>query len=202
MTWTIFISSPVKAVDNTNSQNRFLSQATVDLKEKSRKVWIEHAVWTRNYLYSNLFELENKGPTLTRLLRNQDDIGNLIKPYYGDAAGTRLSDLLKQHIVFGGRVIKSIKNKNQIEFEKTKVDFYRNADEIAEFLNSANPNWNRTDIQKMLHRHLDDVITNTTLIQNKDWINEIRAFDKGEENLINFADTITEGIIKQFPEKF
>jgi hypothetical protein len=34
-----------------------------------------------------------------RLLKNQEDIGNAIVPYYGAAAGTKLTDLLKQPIL-------------------------------------------------------------------------------------------------------
>ncbi|WP_179864466.1 hypothetical protein [Bacillus pseudomycoides] len=36
----------------------------------------------------------------------------------------------------------------------------------------------------------------------KDWDAEILAFDKGEDHIIKLADTLTEGIIKQFPQKF
>ncbi|MDF2947943.1 MAG: glycosyltransferase [Bacillales bacterium] len=192
----------VNAAQPTNKQNQFLTQSVVQLKEDFRKVWIEHALWTRNYLYSSILELENKEPTLARLLENQEDIGEVIKPYYGEAASKRLTELLKEHIVVGGKVINALKTGNQAEFEKHNKSWYRNADDIAQFLSSANPNWNRSDLQKMLHMHLEDVTTNTKFILNKDWSKDIKAFDHGELHLILIADTFTEGILKQFPEKF
>jgi hypothetical protein len=192
----------VNAAQPTIKQNQFLSQSVVQLKEDFRKVWIEHAIWTRNYLYSSILELENKEPTLARLLENQEDISAVITPYYGEAAGKRLTELLKEHIAIGGTVINALKTDNQAEFEKHNKSWYRNADDIAQLLSSANPNWNRSDLQKMLHLHLEDVTTNTKLIMNKDWSKEIKAFDHGELHLILIADTLTEGILKQFPEKF
>ncbi|MDF2606416.1 MAG: glycosyltransferase [Bacillales bacterium] len=192
----------VNAAQPTNKQNQFLTQSVVQLKEDFRKVWIEHAIWTRNYLYSSILELENKEQTLARLLKNQEDIGAVITPYYGKAASKRLTELMKEHIAIGGKVISAIKTGNQEEFAKHNKSWYRNSDDIAQFLSSANPNWNRSDLQKMLHMHLEDVTTNTKFIVNKDWSKDIKAFDHGELHLIMIADTLTEGILKQYPEKF
>jgi hypothetical protein len=44
----------------------------------------------------------------------------------------------------------------------------------------------------------DDVVARI----NKDWDGSIIAFDKGEDHIIKLADTLTEGIIKQFPNQF
>lgn len=47
-----------------------------------RKLWMDHVLWTRSFIVSDLDSLEDKGPVLERLLKNQDDIGSSIKPYY------------------------------------------------------------------------------------------------------------------------
>ena len=55
-----------------------------------RKLWEDHVVWTRQFIVSAATEsgnLPDIGPTTDRLLANQTDIGNALKPFYGDAAG-------------------------------------------------------------------------------------------------------------------
>src|SRR5438552_13619897 len=61
------------------------------------KLWEQHVAWTRMAIVSFAAGLPNLSATEARLLRNQTDIGNAIKPYYGAAAGTKLTALLKTH---------------------------------------------------------------------------------------------------------
>ena len=44
-------------------------------------------------------DLPDLPATQARLLNNQEDIGNAIRPYYGRAAGNQLTALLNEHIV-------------------------------------------------------------------------------------------------------
>ncbi len=54
----------------------------------------------------------------------------------------------------------------------------------------------------MLHKHLQFVTDQVVARLNKDWKADIAAYDKGEDHMIEFADILIDGIIKQFPEKF
>ena len=64
-----------------------------------RKLWEDHVTWTRLAIVSFAAGLPDLQATEDRLLRNQTDIGNAIKPYYGQAAGNRLTALLREHIL-------------------------------------------------------------------------------------------------------
>jgi hypothetical protein len=54
-------------------------------------------------------------PTAARLLRNQEDIGNAIKPYYGRRAGDRLTALLEEHIAGAVELLKAVKAERRRE---------------------------------------------------------------------------------------
>ena len=56
-----------------------------DFKNAMRKLWEDHIEYTRNYIISALGNLEDTPKIADRLLRNQDDIGNAVKPIYGEA---------------------------------------------------------------------------------------------------------------------
>ena len=60
-----------------------------DLRDSMDKLWEDHVTWTRLYIVSAAANLPDKDATAQRLLQNQTDIGNAIKPVYGDAAGEK-----------------------------------------------------------------------------------------------------------------
>jgi hypothetical protein len=64
-----------------------------------RVLWEDHIVWTRMAIISIVDDRPDQSFAVERLLRNQDDIGNAIKPFYGEAAGNALTALLREHIV-------------------------------------------------------------------------------------------------------
>ena len=169
---------------------------------KERQLWIEHVLWTRSYIVSAIADLEDKDPVLQRLLKNQDDIGNSIKPYYGEEAGNKLAKLLREHIELAGKVLDSAKNNDPQSLEKYNKLWYKNADEIADFLSAANPNYSNKVLKDMLHKHLGFIIDQVTARLKKDWKSDINSYDKGQEHMIHFADILSEGIMKQFPDKF
>ena len=167
-----------------------------------RQLWIDHVSWTRSYIISAISSLDDKDIVLERLLKNQDDIGNAIKPYYGEDAGNKLSALLREHIELAGKVLESAKTKDSKALEKNNKLWYENADKIADFLSKANPNYSNKVLKDMLYKHLQFVTDQVVARLNHDWKADINAYDKGEEHMIHFADILSEGIIKQFPDKF
>ncbi|SFJ47152.1 MULTISPECIES: glycosyltransferase [unclassified Bacillus (in: firmicutes)] len=199
-----FLLSPIKvgAEENVRIQNPCPSQSAIQLKDDLRRLWIDHTIWTRNYIISALAGLKDQDKVLARLLKNQDDIGNAIKPYYGEAAGNKLAKLLREHILLAGKVVVAAKSGNQANLKKFNKEWYKNADDIAQFLSSANPNWSNDALKDLLYTHLKFVADEAVARIKKDWDADILAFDKGEDHIIKMADTLAEGIIKQFPNKF
>lgn len=199
-----FSLTPIRAqaTGNEHTYVQCLSPTMVQLQGDLRKLWIDHTIWTRSYIVSALGGLDDQKDVLSRLLRNQQDIGDAIKPYYGEAAGNKLAELLRDHILLAGKVVGAAKSGNQTDLKKYNKEWYRNADDIAKFLSTANPNWSQKDLQDLLYMHLQLVTDQVTTRVMKDWKADILAFDKGENHIIKLADTLTEGIIKQFPEKF
>nr|WP_249414150.1 glycosyltransferase [Alteribacter keqinensis] len=179
-----------------------MTESAVQLKGDLRKLWIDHTIWTRSYIVSALEGLEDQEKILERLLKNQDDLGDAIKPYYGEEAGQKLAELLREHIIIAGSLVGAVKNEDAAEIDKYNKEWYKNADDISEFLSSANPNWSYNELQDLLYMHLKLVADIVTARVNKDWDADILAFDKGEDHIIVLADALTDGIIKQFPDQF
>lgn len=174
----------------------------VMLKDEMKRLWEDHITYTRNYIISSIANLEDKDAVAARLLKNQDDIGNLIKPYYGEEAGKKLSSLLRDHIIIATKVVDAAKAGNNDELTKYSKEWTINADAIADFLSKANPNWDNKILKEMLYKHLQYTTNEVTARLKKDWKADIDAYDKGHVHMLGFAKELSKGIMKQFPEKF
>lgn len=199
----VFAMTPVVPVQAKVAKEKdCLSPKMVQLKTDMQKAWIDHTIWTRSYIVSAVSNRPDQKDVLDRLLQNQQDIGNVIKPYYGEAAGNKLADLLREHILIAVKIVDAAKAGNQADVTKLEADWHRNADDIAKFLSAANPNWQFKTLQDMLYTHLQLITEIVVSCIKGDWKADIAATDKNEIHMIHLADILTEGIVKQFPEKF
>jgi hypothetical protein len=168
-----------------------------------RKLWEEHVTWTRLYIVSALAGLPDAQPTADRLLRNQDDIGAAVKPFYGEQAGTKLTQLLRTHITQAADLVTAAKAGDQAALAKAKDAWFRNADDIAAFLSQANPkNWPLDQVKAMMHTHLDQTISETTHRLQGNRPAEIADYDAIESHILKLADALSSGVVAQFPDKF
>src|SRR5256885_12704486 len=74
-------------------------EKTTSLSDALRRLWADHVIWTRQYIVAALAGSPDAETAAGRLLRNQEDIGNAIVPFYGEAAGAKLTQFLKDHIL-------------------------------------------------------------------------------------------------------
>jgi hypothetical protein len=184
------------------SDYRLYVPKAIQLFQDMRKLWEDHIVWTRNYVISALSNLDDINSVAQRLLQNQVDIGNAITPVYGEKAGTKLSALLKDHIMIATEVVKAAKESNNVELDKSSKKWHDNADEIAHFLSSANPHWPENVLKDMLYKHLEYTTGEVVSRLKKDWKSDIEFYDKNHMHMIMMSDALSAGIIRQFPEQF
>ena len=178
-----------------------LSQS--DFRSDMRKLWEDHVTWTRVYVIDAVSDLPSKDATAERLLRNQSDIGNAIKPFYGAAAGDKLTALLKDHIMIATEVVAAAKAGDAAKKDAAAKRWGANADEIAAFLSGANPqNWPAADMKHHMHEHLDLTTAEVVARLNKDWAADIAAYDRVHDQILKMADVLSAGIIKQHRAKF
>jgi len=172
------------------------------LNADMRKLWEDHVVWTRNVILCITDGLPGKDQAIKRLLQNQTDIGNAIKPFYGEDAGNKLTTLLIPHITIAADVVKAAKSGDVVALDVANKQWYANADEISVFLNNANPAWSLADMKMMMNDHLKLTTDEAMQRIKKDYDADIIAYDKVHAEILLMADMLTDGIVKQFPAKF
>ena len=177
------------------------SAGAMSLHDNMRRLWSDHVVWTRQYIVGAVGGDPSAAVALNRLMKNQEDIGNAIRPFYGDAAGAKLTDLLKQHISIAGELVAAAKAGDQAKQSDADKRWHDNAAEIAAFLSGANPNWTRDALLSMLNRHLSLTTSEAVARLQQKWADDQTTFDSIYTQAMEMADALSSGIAKQFPEK-
>jgi hypothetical protein len=190
--------------ESTEQTNVQIEQVRITNPEKfradMRKLWEDHVVWTRLFIVSAVSNLPDKDATTKRLLKNQVDIGNAIKPYYGNTAGRRLTTLLTEHILIAADIVMAAKEGRTSEVAALSIRWTRNANQIAAFLNRANPdNWPLADLRSMLREHLSLTTTEAVRYIQGDYAGSVRAYDRVLNAMLEMSDFLANGMIKQFP---
>jgi hypothetical protein len=172
-------------------------------RNSMRVLWEQHVAWTRLAIVSFNGGLADLPATEARLLRNQVDIGNAVKPFYGEAAGDQLTGLLRQHILIAVDILGDAKAGHRHALNGDLKRWYANANTIAAFLHRANPhNWPLHEMRAMMHRHLKLTTDEAVAELTGKYPASVAAYDRVEREILGMADMLSTGIIKQFPHRF
>jgi hypothetical protein len=188
---------------STEASNRAAVTTKRAFHDGMRQLWVDHVTWTRLFIVSFVADLPDLQATTDRLLQNQVDIGNAVKPFYGRAAGNQLTALLEEHILTAADVLGAAKAGDTAAFEQANDAWYANARQIAAFLHEANPrNWALADLRGMMRDHLDLTLQEASDQLGGDFAASVADYDAVETEILHMADVLSSGIIKQFPNKF
>ncbi|MGO4189948.1 hypothetical protein [Pseudarthrobacter sp. TAF60_1] len=177
--------------------------AQLELRLGMRTLWAQHMEWTRLAIVDFASGSAGFDTTAGRLLQNQVDIGNAIKPFYGEAAGARLTTLLQSHITDFVGLFQAAKAQDTTALEAAKTAVYANAQEIADFLAAANPrNWSQDAMRSMMKEHIDQTISYGSAELNGRYADGIATYDLAEQHMLMMADELSDGLINAFPGRF
>lgn len=179
-----------------------IERDAVALRGAMRRLWTDHVVWTRNYIVGAVANDPSASSAATRLLKNQEDIGNAVAPYYGSAAGARLTTLLKEHITIAVDLVAAAKAGDNAKFTTANIRWHANSADIATFLSGANPHWQRESLRMMLDEHLRLTTEEAKARIDRRWDDDVRHFDRILDQALEMADALTDGIVRQFPSRF
>jgi hypothetical protein len=194
---------PARHTSKGSMQTTDVTAGQLAFRNAMRGLWEQHVAWTRMAIVSFAGDLPDLTATEHRLLRNQTDIGNAIAPFYGTAAGRRLTALLRQHILIAVDILVDVKAGDTTKLAADSAAWTRNANRIAAFLHGANPdNWPLADMRSMMHRHLHLTTLEAVAELSGDYTASVHAYDRVEREILGMADMLSTGIIRQFPGRF
>lgn len=163
-----------------------------------RSLWEQHVAWTRMTIISAVFGLPDLQVTSTRLLSNPTDMGNAMKPFYGDAIASGFTALICKHLLIAMDLVSAAKKGDTATAAAAEKAWYANADDIAVYLSGINPNWPQNVVRDMLYTHLSLTKAEAVAMLTGDYQKSVDLYDEIERQALGMADAISSGISKQF----
>lgn len=203
-----------------------------ELGNTMRRLWIEQALWTRQYMMHALPSAESSdgeavpivtkgfggasakkeplaamasGPAqaaLTRLRRNPEQIGETFAGYYGTQFGDALALILKAHVTIAVDRIAAARTGDKVKVASQDGLWTKNVDALAVFLGDANPKWSVTDLKELFHLHLELTRRQMAAWQAGQWSLDVELSDDITTHVLDVADELCVGITKQFVGRF
>jgi hypothetical protein len=195
-----------QAAGRDHHHSRFLplrTPAQVAFHDQMRKLWEDHVTWTRLAIVTFADDSKGFGATANRLLQNQADIGNAIAPFYGDAAGQQLTALLHDHITIAVEILQAAKAGDATALAAAETRWYANANDIADFLATANPRfWPDDTMRAAMKEHLDQTLAEASDELRGDYTASVADYEAVHLHILAMADLLSSGIMRQFPARF
>lgn len=167
-----------------------------------RLLWEQHVYWTRMTIMSIVMGLSDLQFVEARLLRNAPDMGNFLRPFYGDQIADAYTKLITEHLMQAAELVTAAAKGDSKKAAELEKQWYQNADKIAVFLSRINPYLSQEAVREMFYEHLALTKQEAVYIIQKNYKASIDVFDKIEAEALEMADAISDGIVKQFPSRF
>lgn len=166
-----------------------------EFKLASRTLWNDHISYTRNAIVSILSGLPDVAAISARLIKNQEDIGTFLTPYYPVDQVATLVDLLKQHITIAVDVVNAVEGAESL--------WRANGNSIVAHLQMMNPMfWPASLMGPLWTAHLDMTIAQVNARKSQAWTDDIDAYDMNHQHMNRFSDLFAFGVIYQNMYKF
>jgi hypothetical protein len=168
-----------------------------------RDLWIGHIFWERNMAVAELGGNKiGRDVAEKEVVANAHSIAGAIEPFYGAEARDKLFNLLAGHHA----AVKAYLNataENSTKKQKDATDqLLKNADDIATFLSSANPNLPKDTLLGLLQGHGGHHMSQIQQLKAKDYASEAKTWSDMSQHMYVIADALADGLAKQFPDKF
>lgn len=197
------LSSAHAADRGRDSASPALTAKESAFRDQMRKLWEDHITWTRLAIVTFADRSAGFEATAGRLLQNQEDIGDAIEPFYGEAAGDQLTALLNDHITIAVEVLEAASAGDDAAVTEALERWYANSDDIADFLAAANPRyWPSEAMRHAMSSHLDQTLAEAQHELAGEYAASVDIYDEIHAHILHMADVLSDGILRSFPQRF
>ena len=169
-----------------------------ELNNDMRQAWSQHNFWTNMFLISLFHAQENTDAVKQRLEQSPEDIAAVFQSFYAQPMVGQIRNLMSEHVRMAGELANAMKNGNMERSTQLETQLNQNADQMARLLANANSNYDYEELRRMMRNHLNLMQDTMTSELSGDHNEAVRLMGENEDQLMEMADVMTEGLVQQF----
>ena len=178
------------------------NKSSYTLARSLHRFWTDHAVWLRHYLIAAVDERPEAAEAAARVLRNTDELAALLDGHYARRDAKRVAKLLKQHVMIAFDLIDAARAVDPQKFKDIEDVWANNADDFIDELCALNVSWSRDEMKARWDVHCELTKEQMVARLEDNFDHDVAVFDRLLSSALNFADDMTDGILRQFADKF
>jgi uncharacterized NAD(P)/FAD-binding protein YdhS len=122
----------------------------------------------------------------------------IFEKYYGSGNTITFETFLINYLNDAIDLINAIKAGDTEKANAARTEWYKNADNIADFFSAINSYWNKQEWQNLIYDHLRLVENQFVYRLNNQCTSEITRDENVNNQIFKISDYMAEGIIHQF----
>ena len=185
----------------TNSNDAIVNSITygqMNLINTLRKLWMEFPMWRRAFLVSFASDLSDQEVIGNRLYRSPTDIGNVLETFFGKEPARYIENLIREQIVLWIQILYAEKEGNKELIDHNTRRLYQNVDQMAAYLSQLNPYWDEQKWKRLLYDYYETTILEIVAQLAGKYEEAVTLYESMEDQALNIADYMAEGIIWYF----
>lgn len=179
------------------------SELTLQTAAALRDLWIGHIFWVRSV---SLAVIDGNDAAMDaadeRVIANAQSIAAFIEPFHGEAAKEVFFNLLGDHYRSVKTYLAAIMSSNASVQAAATQSLISNSEEIAAFLNEANPYLPKDDFRSLLLAHGGHHIQQIQELAARNFVAEAKTWENMKIHVYQIADATADALTKQFPKQF
>jgi hypothetical protein len=173
------------------------------MKQSFRDLWLGHIYWVQHAVLDSVKNSPAERDAVKKEVdSNTKQIASMLTPYYGEARSQQFQTLLDVNIDAVREYSEATTAGNKSQQDAALARLANNANDFGAFMSRINPHLSESTARGLLAVHGAHHVLQINQYKKKEYAHVDETWKLMREHVYVIADTLTQAIVKQFPNKF
>jgi len=174
-----------------------------EMKQSFRNLWLGHIYWVQHAVLDSVKNSPAERDAVKKEVdANTKQIASVLTPFYGETQSQKFQSLLDVNIDAVREYSEATTAGNKSLQDAALARLASNAKDFGVFMSGINPHLSESTARGLIGAHGAHHVLQINQYKKKDYAHLDETWKMMREHVYVIADTLTEALVKQFPNKF